>query len=77
MASYLLVAHNYMLGAYLGFASLSRPVFAIYCVIFANVWFGITVLGGRWLKIIENSEDEQGDSEVSDGNSSRAQLLAI
>ena len=47
MASCLLVAVNYALGAYLGFTYLDRPGFGWYCVAFVGLWIGIAIFGAR------------------------------
>ena len=39
--SQVLVALNYLLGAYLGFTVLERPGFGSYCALFVGLWLGI------------------------------------
>jgi hypothetical protein len=50
IASHILVALNYLLGAYLGFTILGRPGFGAYCAIFVALWLGIAYLGSRLMK---------------------------
>jgi hypothetical protein len=49
MSSHVLVALNYLLGAYLGFTLLARPGFGWYCIIFAALWLCIAGLASRLL----------------------------
>jgi hypothetical protein len=58
MLSHLLVALNYILGAYLGFTILARPGFAWYCVTFTGLWLCIAGLGARLL------EDDSGNASA-------------
>lgn len=50
IASQGFVALNYALGSYLGFTTLGRPAFGIYCAIFVLIWIGIAAFGARLLK---------------------------
>jgi hypothetical protein len=49
-SSQVLVALNYLLGAYLGFTVLERPGFGSYCVIFVGLWLGIAYTGNVVMK---------------------------
>jgi hypothetical protein len=68
MSSHVLVALNYLLGAYLGFTFLARPGFGWYCVIFTALWLCIAGIGSRLL-------DDSGRS-ASGGSSENQGLMA-
>lgn len=68
MSSHVLVALNYLLGAYLGFKFLARPGFVWYCAIFTVLWLCIAGIGSRLL-------DDSGRS-ASGGSSENQGLMS-
>ena len=48
-ASHLLVALNYLAGAYLGFFVMARAGFGLYCVIFTFLWLAVAYYGNQMM----------------------------
>ena len=59
-----LVALNYALGCYLGYAALGRPGFGLYCGIFTVLWVGIGFWGAKAM-------DAEGRGSASIGETER------
>jgi hypothetical protein len=63
ISSHVLVALNYLLGAYIGFTVLDRPGFGWYCIIFTALWLGIASSAARLLDNDDNNGSGSGRSE--------------
>mmetsp|Transcript_60566 Transcript_60566/g.91380 ORF Transcript_60566/g.91380 Transcript_60566/m.91380 type:complete len:156 (-) Transcript_60566:150-617(-) len=62
IASCVLVALNYMLGTYIGYAVLERTGFAVYCLVFTFLWFGLAGLGFQVTSAATASSSAEGQS---------------
>ena len=62
-SSCLLVALNYALGTYIGYAVLDRNGFALYCLLFTILWFGIAFVASKIMKDSSLSPSSAGESQ--------------
>mmetsp|Transcript_9850 Transcript_9850/g.14159 ORF Transcript_9850/g.14159 Transcript_9850/m.14159 type:complete len:91 (-) Transcript_9850:455-727(-) len=58
IASHIFVGLNYVLGAIIGYKVLDRPGFALYCAVFAFLWFWVAFFGSGLMSAPQFKGDE-------------------